>query len=126
MSKAKSVGRPVLFHGAVAKVIATMLKKNGLTGGKAALAELGEHLMNVSIPTLAKVAKEHGVEFPKGRPHGSVAKAPVAKAATVEGGKKRGRPFGSKNKVKEVVATPEVAPVAPEVTPEVAPESVAA
>lgn len=127
-------GRPALFRGASARVVANILAKHGLRGGQAYIAEVGVRLegtkgrtpLEVSLPTLQKVAAEHGVEFERGRPAKGKKKATVVKSkkskksakkakrgrpvgsknkAKVVSGKKRGRPAGSKNKAK-------VAPVA--------------
>lgn len=112
-------GRKPKFQGAVAKVIVGVLKASGLTGGKAALAELGASLQGVSLPTLAKIADEAGVKFTKGRKVGSTVEKAEEKPkkskkrgpGRPKGSKnkakvaKRGRPLGSKNKPKDAPVT---------------------
>ena len=97
MSKNHGRGRPSKFQGAMAKVIVGVLKASGLTGGKAALAELGQSLQGVSLPTLAKLASDAGVTFTKGRKAGATAEKTEAKPAKKTKKAKRGRPVGSKN-----------------------------
>lgn len=101
MSKSHGRGRPSKFQGAMAKVIVGVLKASGLTGGKAALAELGQSLQGVSLPTLAKLASDAGVTFTKGRKAGATATV-EEKPAKSKKSKKRGpgRPKGSTNKAK--------------------------
>lgn len=98
-------GRPALFRGAMAKAVAGLLKANGLKGGKELLALMG----SASLPTLQKLAKEHGVEFQRGRP--ATGEKPAVKETKAKVAKdakpKRGRPLGSKNKAKDApVAAP--------------------
>ena len=119
-------GRPALFNATAQKSIVSLIKKHGLTGTAAILAETGvrnggatAEPIVVSIPTLGNIARAHGLELKRGRPLGSGA-SPVVEAkpakkkskAVAKKGKKavaakKGRP------AKVAVIVPEVAEVAP-------------
>jgi hypothetical protein len=140
MSKKNVVrrGRPSLFNATAKKSIVSLIKKHGLTGTAAILAETGvrnggetAEPIVVSIPTLGNIARAAGLELKRGRPVGSGAspvveakpakKAKKSKAVAKKGkkavGKKPGRP------AKVAVIVPEVAEVVAPV--EVAQEAVA-
>jgi len=128
MSKKNVVrrGRPSLFNATAKKSIVSLIKKHGLTGTAAILAETGvrnggetAEPIVVSIPTLGNIARAAGLELKRGRPVGSGA-SPVVEAkpakkkskAVAKKGKKavaakKGRP------AKVAVIVPEVAEVAP-------------
>lgn len=74
-------GRPAIFTGRLEQAIVGVIRKHGLTNGQKYLAETGvqvtpgkpKQTVNVSIPTLGKLAERNGVELKRGRP--SVRKA---------------------------------------------------
>lgn len=58
-------GRPIVFKGNEKKHIVSVIRKHGLTKGRAKLAE---EQINISLPTLGKFAAEAGIELHRGRP----------------------------------------------------------
>lgn len=80
MSKAVKIGRPQVYTGKLRKYIAKLAKKSGAMGARALLnatpkkareggrdLDLVPKALNISMPTILKIAKEHGVEFQMGR-----------------------------------------------------------
>jgi hypothetical protein len=64
--KAKgSVGRPRVYNGTHRRIVAAALKKHGLTKGLVFLAK--ERKLKVSMTLAISVAKEHKIEFQRGR-----------------------------------------------------------
>lgn len=65
--KAKGkVGRPRVYNGTHRRIVAAALKKHGLTKGLEFLAK--ERKLKVSMTLAIAVAKEHKIEFQRGRP----------------------------------------------------------
>lgn len=66
-SKAKGkVGRPRVYNGTHRRIVAAALKKHGLTKGLEFLKK--DRKLKVSMTLAISVAKEHGIEFQRGRP----------------------------------------------------------
>jgi hypothetical protein len=75
----RGVGRPPVYVGRQKDSIVSAIRKLGLTGARAALAERD---INISLPTLGKFAKEAKIKLQAGRPPADgKAKAKPAKAA---------------------------------------------
>lgn len=66
MQKAKKVGRPRVYNGTQRRIVAAALKNYGLTKGLEFLKK--ERKLKVSMTLAIAVAKEHGIEFQRGRP----------------------------------------------------------
>ena len=74
--KSKGPGRPPEFVGTKAKAIVKVIKQYGLTKGREFLATEGvqvtpgkpKELVNVSMPTLGKLAKAANIKLFRGRP----------------------------------------------------------
>lgn len=65
--KAKGkAGRPRVYNGTHRRIVAAALKRHGLTKGLAFLAK--ERNLKVSMTLAIAVAKEHKIEFQRGRP----------------------------------------------------------
>lgn len=65
--KAKGkAGRPRVYNGTHRRIVAAALKKHGLTKGLVFLAK--ERKLKVSMTLAIAVAKEHKIEFQRGRP----------------------------------------------------------
>jgi len=65
--KAKGkAGRPRVYNGTQRRIVAAALKKHGLTKGLEFLAK--ERKLKVSMTLAIAVAKEHKIEFQRGRP----------------------------------------------------------
>jgi transposase len=58
-------GRPVVFKGHEKRHILAVIRKHGLTNGRAVLAK---EKVSISLPTLGKFAAEAGIELSRGRP----------------------------------------------------------
>lgn len=63
MSK-NPVGRPPVFTPMQRRHMAKVIRQHGLAIGRAVLANEG---VSVSLPTLARVAREHGIQLKRGR-----------------------------------------------------------
>lgn len=72
----KGPGRPPVFTGFLEKQIVRLVRSNGLVGARKLLAEVGVQKrafgkvepVNVSLPTLGKLAARNGVKLQRGRP----------------------------------------------------------
>jgi hypothetical protein len=69
-------GRPRFYQGTLETRIVSLIRKHGLTGARNVIAEEGVQvkagqkkvLMDISMPTLGKLAKANGVTLQRGRP----------------------------------------------------------
>lgn len=69
-------GRPALYVGGLEKAIVKVIRKHGLTHGRTVLATegvqakpgQGKEKIDISMPTLGKLAARNGVELQRGRP----------------------------------------------------------
>lgn len=59
-------GRPAVFVGNVEARIVGLIQKFGLTGARVKLAGY-KNPVNISLPTLGKLAERNGVELKRGR-----------------------------------------------------------
>ncbi len=63
-------GRPAIFVGSLERAVVSLVRKKGLTGARVAMRNEGvkyrrgkpPEKMEISLPTLAKLAKRNGVE----------------------------------------------------------------
>ena len=67
-------GRPPVYTGKVAEKIVALIKEHGLTGTQSVMAEGFQMVpgqksvkQKISLPTLAKLAKQNGVDLVRGR-----------------------------------------------------------
>jgi len=80
-AKAKKVekkdgrGRPAIYTGALARKIASLIRKHGITGTRKVLAKEGlpqaegrNKKYKVSMPTLIKIGQKAGITLKRGRP----------------------------------------------------------
>lgn len=65
-------GRPPVFVGKVRRSVVSQIRKLGLTHAQTALAERG---IEISMPTLGKIAASENIKLKRGRPVAKVAKA---------------------------------------------------
>lgn len=61
----RGVGRPATFVGRLRDRVVSAIRKHGLTGARNVLAEKG---VNISMPTLGKIAKQAKIKLQVGRP----------------------------------------------------------
>jgi len=68
-------GRPAIYTGALARKIASLIRKHGITGTRKVLAKEGlpqaegrNKKYKVSMPTLIKLGKAAGITLKRGRP----------------------------------------------------------
>lgn len=62
----RAPGRPRVYNGTDRRIVAAALKKFGYTNGLVFLRK--ERKLKVSMTLARSVAKEHGIEFKRGRP----------------------------------------------------------
>lgn len=69
-------GRPAIYTGVLARKIASLIRKHGITGTREVLAKEGVVLadgekakkIKVSMPTLIKIGQKAGITLKRGRP----------------------------------------------------------